>query len=88
MKRPAAAANAAPKKRNIDWKTWKVEFTRVENDGFKYKWKLLGLWLYYTKRNVNEKWNKCLICVVTTMRVSKVSSEHKYSRHTAAIQQP
>ena len=53
-KRPAALKN------QIVWKTWPIEFTAVEG-GLLYKWKLLGLWLNYKKRTVNEKWNKNLI---------------------------
>ena len=61
-KRPAALKNKirAALKNKIVWKTWPIEFTAVEG-GLLYKWKLLGLWLNYKKRTVNEKWNKNLI---------------------------
>ena len=63
MKRPATAnvrKRPAALKNKIVWKTWPIEFTAVEG-GLLYKWKLLGLWLNYKKRTVNEKWNKNLI---------------------------
>ena len=63
MKRPATAnvrERPAALKNKIVWKTWPIEFTGVEG-GLLYKWKLLGLWLNYKKRTVNEKWNKDLI---------------------------
>ena len=63
MKRPATAnvlKKPAALKNKIVWKTWPIEFTGVEG-GLLYKWKLLGLWLNYKKRTVNEKWNKDLI---------------------------
>ena len=61
-KRPAALKNKirAALKNKIVWKTWPIELTAVEG-GLLYKWKLLGLWLNYKKRTVNEKWNKNLI---------------------------
>ena len=61
-KRPAALKNKirAALKNKIVWKTWPIEFTAVEG-GLLYKWKLLGLWLNYKKRTVNEKWNRDLI---------------------------
>ena len=63
MKRPATAnvlKRPAALKNKIVWKTWPIEFTGVEG-GLLYKWKLLGLWLNYKKRTVNEKWNRDLI---------------------------
>ena len=61
-KRPAALKNKirAALKNKIVWKTWPIEFTAVEG-GLLYKWKLLGLWLNYKKRTVNEKWKRDLI---------------------------
>ena len=65
-KRPAALKNktanvlAAALKNKIVWKTWRIEFEGVEG-GLLYKWKLLGLWINFKKRTVNEKWDKSLI---------------------------
>ena len=65
-KRPAALKNktanvlAVALKNKIVWKTWPVEFEGVEG-GLLYKWKLLGLWINFKKRTVNEKWDKSLI---------------------------
>ena len=63
MKRPATAnvlKKPAALKNKIVWKTWPIEFEGVEG-GLLYKWKLLGLWINFKKRTVNEKWDKSLI---------------------------
>ena len=60
MKNKTANVLAAALKNKIVWKTWPIEFEGVEG-GLLYKWKLLGLWINFKKRTVNEKWDKSLI---------------------------